>query len=402
MTRSMVSMAPKTRHAALRDATADMPAQSAMRVLILGDHFGYANNVIHGVTAYFLNILPALAESGVELDACFLREPHLAAEGLRKKGIIPTFLSASAFNPFVVFRVAALIRRNRYQIIHSAGIKGVLVGRIAAWLAGSSVIVHVHDVIMPSAPIRALQRLFSRKTDVGIGVSNGVRDLLVDGYHVPAENVRVVHNGVPLEKYRDVDPAVREPMREALGIPAGAPAIALIARMHPIKGHASMLRIMARVVARRPDAVLVMAGDGPEREACEALAAELGLQDNVRFLGSRDDVPQILAACDLVVVPSKSEGLSLAAIEGGALGKPVVGFDAGGLSDVITDEVSGRLIPPGDEAGFAEALLDLIDNPDKRERFSAAIAGSVEKFSVSNHVRQLIQCYSEMVARAKP
>ncbi len=101
-----------------------------------------------------------------------------------------------------------------------------------------------------------------------------------------------------------------------------------------------MLRIMARVVARRPDAVLVMAGDGPEREACEALAAELGLQDNVRFLGSRDDVPQILAACDLVVVPSKSEGLSLAAIEACA-GKAVVGFDAGGLSDVITDEVSG-------------------------------------------------------------
>lgn len=366
-------------------------------VLILGDHFGYAGNVVHGVTTYYLHTLPALAERGVRLRACFLREPHPAAEALRQHGIEPIFLSARKWNPLVAFHVATVIRACRCDIVHAAGIKATLIARIAARLAGARVIVHVHDLGYPAAPVGLMHRLFAKPADVGIGVSRAARDVLVRGYHVAPRQCHVIHNGISPNAIGEVAPNARSRIRVSLAIPDDAGVIAMIARMHPIKGHRTMLRVMARIAAQRPDAVLILAGDGPERSACEVLSEELGLRDRVRFLGSRKDIPELLAACDLVVAPSESEGLPTVAIEACAAGRPVVGFDAGGLRDIIDDSTSGRLIRPGDEEGFARAILDLLGDPDMLARFGREALVRARDFTIDRHVRQLIACYGQTV-----
>jgi glycosyltransferase involved in cell wall biosynthesis len=364
-------------------------------VMVLGDHFGYPGGVAHGVTTYFLNVIPALVEQGVKLTPVFLREPHPAAAALRDRGIEPVFLSAHRWNVHVVFEVAQLVRRNGCRIIHAAGIKATLVARIVARLTHTEALVHVHDMLYPGAVVGGLHNFFSRRSDLGICVSRAVQDVIIAGYHVAPERARVVHNGIPLDHIRNVAPGTRERVRQILNLPGEASVIAMVARMHPIKGHRSMIQIMAEIVKSCPEAILLLVGDGPERAACESLVRDLCLARQVRFLGQRNDVPELLAATDLVVIPSQSEGLGLAGIEALAAARPVVAFDAGGLRDVVNDGLDGRLVKPGDKQAFAAAVIGLLKEPETLNAFGQRGAIAAERFSLEAHIRELLKCYQE-------
>jgi glycosyltransferase involved in cell wall biosynthesis len=337
-------------------------------------------------------------DRGVKVTACFLREPHPAAEPLSKRGISPIFLSANRWSAHVVFEVARIARANGCRIIHAAGIKATLVARIVARLTHSDAIVHVHDMHYPGMLVGAMHRLFARHSDLGLCVSRAVQEVVVDGYHVAPDRARVIHNGIPLDPIRNVAPDTSARIRQALNISAATPVITMVARMHPVKGHRSMIHIMSLIAAAHPEALLVLAGDGPERAACEALVDRLDLRKQVRFLGQRSDIPELLAASDLVVMPSQSEGLGLAAIEALAAGRPVIAFDSGGLRDVVTDGSDGRLVPPGDIKAFAAAVIELLEDPRLRAELGQHGVISAERFSLDNHIRQLLDCYREAAA----
>jgi len=361
-------------------------------VMILADHFGYAGGVPHGVTSYLLNVLPPLAGCGVELTVCFLREPHAAAQDLRARGIHPVFFDAAKWDPTVVLRVAALAKRNGVRLLHATGVKGTLVGRIAARLIGARTLLHVHDLNDPGAALSALERLFARPTDAAVCVSEAVRELTVSRYHVPAERIRVARNGIALEVLRGAA-GERSRVRAELRIEAGRPVLAIIGRLHPVKGHRAMIGMLPAIVRRCPRALLLVIGDGPERPACESLAGSLGISRHVRFLGRRNDVPRLLSAVDLVVMPSRSEGLGLAAIEALAAARPVIAFAVGGLPEVVSDGVNGRLVPAGDCEAFANAVVDTLRDSLRRFAYAQGAAASARAFGVEEHVQRLLECY---------
>jgi glycosyltransferase involved in cell wall biosynthesis len=143
---------------------------------------------------------------------------------------------------------------------------------------------------------------------------------------------------------------------------------------------------------------LLLVGDGPQRAACEALASELHLDANVRFLGHRSDVPQLLAVSDLLVMPSESEGLGLAAIEALAAGKPVIAFAVGGLPEVVADRANGRLVTPGDCSGFSTAVVETIRDRQQLADYGWRAALASRRFTVAEHVRKLIDCYHEALS----
>jgi glycosyltransferase involved in cell wall biosynthesis len=383
--------------APLPPAAADLPP-----VMVLADHFGYAAGVRHGVTTYLLHVLPLLAAAGIDLTVCFLRAPHPAAAELRARGIRPVFFDAGKWDPTVALRVAALARRHGVRLLHATGVKGTLVARIAAPLSGARMLLHVHDLNDPGAAISALQRLFARRTDAAVCVSEAVRELTVSRYHVPPGRVHVARNGIPLEAVRRAGAGMRSPVRAELGIEPGRPVLAIIGRLHPVKGHRALLAMLPAIVRDCPRVLLLVIGDGPERAACEALARRLGIGPHVRFLGRRDDVPRLLSAVDLVLAPSQSEGLGLAAIEALAAARPVIAFAVGGLPEVVVDGLNGRLVPPGDCKAFAYAVIETLRDPRRRFAYARGAVASAQRFGLELHVQRLIECYRMALAAAVP
>jgi glycosyltransferase involved in cell wall biosynthesis len=372
---------------------ADLPP-----VMVLADHFGYAGGVRHGVTTYLLHVLPLLAAAGVELTVCFLRAPHAAAEELRQRGIQPVFLDAGKWDPTVALRIAALARHRGVRLLHATGVKGTLAARIAARLTGARTLLHVHDLNDPGAVLGALQGLLARPTDAAVCVSQAVRELASGRYHVRPERVCVARNGIPLEALRQAGTGAGDEVRAELDIEPGRPVLAVIGRLHPVKGHRAVLAMLPAILRSCPRAQLLVIGDGPERPACEALARDLGISEGVRFLGKRGDVARLLSAIDLVLMPSQSEGLGLAAIEGLAAGRPVIAFAVGGLPEVVVDGLNGRLVPPGDCEAFSRAVIQTLQDPERRLSYARGAASSAENFGVEAHVQRLIDCYRMALA----
>jgi glycosyltransferase involved in cell wall biosynthesis len=350
------------------------------------------------VTSYFLTVLPALVEAGVHVTTCFLREPHPAAEALRDHGVTPVFLSKRRMDPSAVVDLAAIARRNGCTVLHAAGIKATLMARMATRLVPARTILHLHDLLVPPFAVRGLQRTFARRTDMAVCVSRAATPIAERCYHVSPDRVRVIHNGIRLDPFRAVPADAGPRIRETLGIGEGTRVIGMVGRMHPVKGHSTMLRMLPRIVQSCPDVMLLLAGDGPERGRCEALVGSLGLRRHVKFLGQRSDVAQVLAACDLTVMPSESEGLPIAAIESLAMAKPVVAFDVGGVRDVIDDKETGRVVPAGDSDAFVGAVLPLLLDEQERNAYGARAWSAAERFTIDIHVRQLLGCYRELSA----
>jgi glycosyltransferase involved in cell wall biosynthesis len=378
--------------ALVRPTATDLPP-----IMVLADHFGYAGGVRHGVTTYLLHVLPVLAAAGVEMTVCFLRAPHAAAADLHALGIRPVFFDAGKWDPTVALRIAALARHKRVRLLHATGVKGTLAARIAARFCGARTLLHMHDLNDPGA-LSVVQRVVARPTDAAVCVSQAVCDLAVSRYHVRPERVCVARNGVPLELLRDGGVDARSRMRAELGIAAEQPVLASIGRMHPVKGHRALVAMLPAIVRSCPLALLLVIGDGPERPACEDLATRLGVARHVRFLGSRSDVPRLLSAIDLVLMPSQSEGLGLAAIEGLAAARPVIAFAVGGLPEVVVDGVNGRLVPPGDCDAFTQAVIDTLGDPASRVSYARGAASSAQRFSIDVHVQRLIDCYRMTLA----
>lgn len=379
------------------DALVRPPATDLPPIMVLADHFGYAGGVRHGVTTYLLHVLPALAAAGIEMTVCFLRAPHAAAADLHALGIRPVFFDAGKWDPTVALRIAALARHKGVRLLHATGVKGTLAARIAARFCGARTLLHMHDLNDPGA-LSVVQRVVAQPTDAAVCVSQAVCDLAVRRYHVRPERVCVARNGVPLELLRDAGVDSRSRMRAELGIAAEQPVLASIGRMHPVKGHRALLAMLPAIVRSCPRALLLVIGDGPERPACEDLATRLGVARHVRFLGSRSDVPRLLSAIDLVLMPSQSEGLGLAAIEGLAAARPVIAFAVGGLPEVVVDGVNGRLVPPGDSHAFAQAVIDTLGDPASRVSYARGAASSAQRFSIDLHVQRLIDCYRMTLA----
>lgn len=202
---------------------------------------------------------------------------------------------------------------------------------------------------------------------------------------VPVDRIAVVYLGIELGRFA---PAPRGKARSALGLPALDPIVLVPARLHPMKGHVELFDAVGRLRRDVPELLVLCAGDGPLRHVLPALARSAGLDGTVRFLGQRDDLPALYAACDVVALASHVEGVPSVAMEALAAGRAVVAPDVGGVGVVVRDGETGWLVAPGPPADgarrLAGALSEALSRPGEaaaraargqrlvRERFSAA------------------------------
>lgn len=219
----------------------------------------------------------------------------------------------------------------------------------------------------PTWPRRLADRLLLSGTRFVAASEFHARRLIASG--VAPDRVEVVRNGIEVERFATGE---RVATRVALGVPPGAPLLLTPARLHPAKGHRDLLAALAEVRRLRPEATLLLAGEGPERGALETLSRALGQASAVRFLGHREDLPDLLAAADLVVLPSRAEGLPAALLEALAAGRAVIATAVGGVPEAVEDGREARLVPAGAPPALAAAILELLASSALRTELERA------------------------------
>jgi glycosyltransferase involved in cell wall biosynthesis len=332
-----------------------------------------------------------------ERTACATREADAAVvERLRNAGVDVIVLgrrNTLSVRPWL--RLVGLLRRDRIDVLHAhkfgSNVWGVLLGRLARVPV---VIAHEHTWSYEGRPVRKLldRHVVARGANVVVAVSRADRARMVTMERMPPDRVHVVPNGIPPLP----EPSVRD-VREELGVAPGAPVVLAVGLLRPQKALDNLIRAAAELVPAHPGLHVLIAGGGPERESLETLVRELELDETVTLLGSRDDVPDLLAVADVTVSSSNFEGTPLAVLEYMAAGKAIVATNVGGIPDVITDGVEGVLVPPRDPRALAAAIGELLGDPDRRAELGAAARERQQReLTLDATVRRFEELYAEL------
>ena len=308
--------------------------------------------------------------------------------------------------PGAIGRLSREIRARSVDIVHTNNTAiDRLVGQRAAAKTGVPVVNTCHWALPARRRLRDLPRdRFARWLAHGavqraVAVSDVVRASWLGWYRsigVGNEQIVTVHPGLDLATFDD-GPG-REAMRASLGLGDCWPVLVNVARMDPGKGQMDLIPLMGSVRERHPQAMLLIVGDGVERQNLEQAVAESGLGDAIWLLGRRDDVPAVLRACDLFVFTSYSESFGLVVIEAMAAGLPVAAYGLPAFKEIVT-EASGVLIGDKEPGPLAEAVLGVLDGRAGMAAMGAAGRGRVEgAFAVERSVRAVEAVYDDMLA----
>ena len=305
--------------------------------------------------------------------------------------------------------IARTIFATRPDVVHTHTTKAGVLGRLAALLYNATrrrsqrcLVVHTyHGTVfrgyfgrVGSWFVRFVERVLGAGTDRIIVLAEQQRREIVEGVRVvPPRKVTIVPLGLDLEPLLRMD-ATTPTLHGELRLSDNAIVLGFVGRLVDIKDPETLLRAFERVRARLPDAVLLLAGDGPLRPALETLAASLKISSAVRFLGWRHDLPAFYATLDVVVLSSRNEGTPVAVIEAMAAGRAVVATDVGGVGDLIDQRTTGVLVPAGRPDALAAAVAEIAADTEVRRRLgSAARLAVAARFSASRLVHDLDRQY---------
>jgi glycosyltransferase involved in cell wall biosynthesis len=322
---------------------------------------------------------------------------------------IPTLVRP--ISPVHDLRAAAdlmrLLRCERFHIVHTHTSKAGILGRLAARLAGVPVVVHTphgtvfHDSFLsPSMQrlIARLERAAAGWTDCLITKSAYEADEYLRLGIAPRRKFFTIHSGLDFARLGHANTS-SQAVRASLGIADGRPIVLYPARFVPEKDHGAFLRAFEMVLETIPDAVAVLAGEGPLRAEVEARAAPLMRRGALLSLGFRDDLPDLMRAADICINASLTEGLPLTVAEALALGRPVVATDAGGTREIVRDGETGLLVPTADSAALARAIVRLVRHPEyARELGQAGQRLARPIFNVQNMIIETTALYEELWA----
>jgi glycosyltransferase involved in cell wall biosynthesis len=363
-------------------------ASRPLRVLFL-----LTSMPVGGAETLLVNLVRRLDRRRFAPEIICLKEPGPLGEMLAAEMPVHSDLLACKYDLRILPRLMKLMRRPQADAVVTVGAGDKMFwGRIAAHLAGVPVVASaLHSTGWPDG-VGRLNRLLTGWTDAFIGVADAHANHLVQNERFPAEKVSTIYNGVDCERFAPQDASA---IRRELGIAADAPVVGILAALRPEKNHELFLAGAKEIRQAIPAAQFIVVGDGPKRPELEQLATDLGIADAVHFVGSRSDVPALLAACDVVALTSHNEASPVSILEALACGVPVVASNVGSVRETVVDGETGRLFPAGDLAAFVTATVDLLKSPADRQRLGAEGRQRVEaRWSLDAMVRgyeQLIE-----------
>jgi len=361
---------------------------------------------VGGAERVVVSFLSRLAERGVPVPVCTITsspDSPLPAE-LDEVGVVRHELGARRLaDPLSLLRYLRLLRRERIRLVHAHGQDAWILGLAGRFLSRVPLVLTRHVLDEPAENWRqAIRRrcalIAARRADGIIAPSSAAAQRLAELAGLPADNIRLIPNGLDLERVEARTRAARrEDIRSALGFAPDQSLILFVSVLRPGKGHEVMLDALPQLRRDVPSARLVIVGSGERERELKAQARQAG--DAVVFLGTRDDVPELLAACDLVVLPSFAETHPVTLIEAAAAGKPVVATRVGGVAEIVDDGVTGILVPPGDPVALAMAAARILKDPTHaRALGETARVLSRRRFSLDLHVDRTLSFWSQVMA----
>lgn len=358
-----------------------------------------------GVERIVCAIALRLHGHGYRIDVCCQTAKGPLEDALRERGIRVYCLNQEGPRDLAAaWRLLSLLRGGQYDILHThcpsaAGFQFP----VARMARVPKVVCTLHATPgLPGPPgVRAkthlrrrLASLMSRRIDWMYGCSAAVlRTEQMDGWHGAGSSV--IYNGIDLDRLRPR--AGMAAAKAAWGIGAETPVIGSVGSLSPEKGHVHLIRALPLIRARVPGACLLLVGTGPGAAQLAGLARACGCAGAVRFLGERENVQECIHAMDVFVLPSLAEGFGLALVEAMACGVPTVSSSVGGVPEIVSDGVSGLLVPPGDHQALAAAAVRiLMDARLARSLSSAAIATVNERFDEQKMARSVNDLYGKL------
>ena len=247
-------------------------------------------------------------------------------------------------------------------------------------------------------PKRVLaNRWLIKPSDRVTAVGRFVKQALIDNEGIAEGLIKVIYNGIDPDAFPPADTATRSQARRLIGVDDETPLIMQVARFHPVKDHKTAVRAFAETLSFVPNAVLYLVGDGGQRQTIEVLCREMDIQDQVRFLGTRDDVAQLVPGADVFMLSSLSEGVSVTLLEAMATGLPIAATDVGGNPEVVEHGTTGLLSPRGDHNALAANLVTLLQDPAQRQAFGrAGRARLLDVFTQDRMHREYTELYGQL------
>lgn len=301
----------------------------------------------------------------------------------------------------------ALIKILRYEhpdIIHTHTSKAGILGRWAAFLAKVPIIIHTpHGHVFWGYFGRCktlfyiiLERLTACITDKIIALTQREKKDHLHFHIAPEDKFSVVHSGINLDRFSrmSVDPAA---MKRRLGIPEGNMVVGTVGRLTPVKGYKYLIKAAEKIVKTRLDTTFVFLGDGELLDELKNITSMFGIEENVKFLGWRQDVTEVMSTFDIFVLPSLNEGMGRVLVEAMALGKPIVASDVGGITDLVVDGKNGFLVPAGDVEIMVVRINDLLESAKKRKKMGENGKSRSVNYSSDLMVKKIDQLYHTML-----
>jgi len=379
-----------------------------VRVLIVVNGLGTG-----GTERSLAEMLPGYAQRGVNaIVACFYRRDEGVQDGVIAAGHDVRFIEEKSV-PTRARALRRLVEEERVDLIHTQLFDANMAGRLAG--VGLEAPVLTSLVSISYEPIRSTDPNISRHklrvvravdgwtsrhlTNHFHAVSHAVKDAAVRALGIDPSRVTVVERGRDARRLGEPSFERRTTVREALGIDPDAPVLITAGRQEYVKGHVYLLEAMAELRTRVPGVLLLLAGRrGNASEELDTVYERLGLGDTVRLLGHRDDVPDLLAASDIFVLPSLIEGIAGAVIEAMALGLPVVASDIPSTREVLDPGGNALLVTPQQPTDLADAVATLLGDHPMMERFAEASRHRFEeRFTLDRIVDRMVAMYGNVI-----
>jgi glycosyltransferase involved in cell wall biosynthesis len=363
-----------------------------------------------GAERLMVPILKHLSRDDFEPHVCALqsKDGNPIAKEIRRLGITVECLDIKRLrDPGAIPRLILYLKEIKADLVHTQLEAANILGSISAKVLRLPSVSTIH--VMPSLDVKAKTRVHQkvewfvlrRFCDRVISVSEEARQYHLKISAASPGQVTTIYNGIDLSAFTSMDAVVERGITRAeLGIPANADVLVTVAVLRPPKGIQFMLRALPAILAAHPNTYYLIVGSGSHQSALLDEASKAGVKERVIFAGMRRDVPRLLAASDVFVLPTLTEALPTVLAEAMAARLPIVASRVGGIPEMIADGQNGILVAPENVGGLAKACLHLLENPEKRLDMGEEGWKTVNrKFSIVRQVEQLKDLYWEQIRK---